>query len=169
MNNSKMRKQYSANLIRKHWAEKNIWRRKGYQSKEEFIADKYACFACMFSFSRKHPGFPLEKCHIKAVAIGGDDVIENIHLLCPPCHQESEKLDGPAYWRWFVKSNFIDRLLGHTVSKYPDTIMLFHDYLSEGHSLQDIRILFADAYQRYLAIRDDWLLIEKDPDPCVNT
>lgn len=170
---TKGRKHFSHKQIRYYWAEKNIWKRKGYSSKEAFIKDKYTCFACGFNFypcnEKNRPKItqqtistPLERAHIKAISIGGIDEIKNIHLLCHHCHLESEAKEGVEYWKWFVKCNCIDRLMGVTVSRYPETIMFFHQFLSEGHSLQDLRTLFQEALQRYITIRDDFFRIGHD-------
>ena len=42
-----------------------------------------------------------ERCHIKPKNAGGDDTVENLHLLCANCHKQSEGYSGMAYWRWF--------------------------------------------------------------------
>lgn len=52
------------------------------------------CFACL------KLGY-VERCHIKAKVLGGKDKVENIHLLCPVCHSDSEMKSGLYYWCWF--------------------------------------------------------------------
>lgn len=42
-----------------------------------------SCFRCGYDHG-------LQKAHIVALADGGPDEIENIHLLCRPCHQATE-------------------------------------------------------------------------------
>lgn len=52
------------------------------------------CFAC----GRPEP---LQRSHILAISQGGTNSLDNLHLLCPNCHQDSERLAGEAYWCWF--------------------------------------------------------------------
>lgn len=52
----------------------------------------YACFACGKS--------GVQRCHIFAVSEGGANSVDNLHLLCPECHAESEMIEGESYWRW---------------------------------------------------------------------
>lgn len=50
------------------------------------------CFAC---------GRPeTQRAHIRARCVGGEDTVENLHLLCRGCHAETELLDGEPYWKW---------------------------------------------------------------------
>lgn len=52
------------------------------------------CYACLRMTGT-------QRCHILAVVDGGtDDSVENVHLLCPGCHAESEHLNGSHYWIW---------------------------------------------------------------------
>ena len=43
----------------------------------------------------------LHRAHVLPRHRGGVDEPENIHLLCPGCHSESELLSGDAYNIWF--------------------------------------------------------------------
>lgn len=52
----------------------------------------------------------LERAHIKALALGGDNSVENIHLLCKKCHLDSEPLSGNSYWTWFLSCERKDPL-----------------------------------------------------------
>jgi len=61
------------------------------QGDEWGIAEK-ECFACG-NFIRA-----LQRCHIVPLILGGSNELSNLHLLCPPCHFESESL--PNYWNW---------------------------------------------------------------------
>lgn len=166
----KQRKQYTHKQIRDYWAEKNIWKRKGYSSKDEFVADKYTCFACSFTFYHDKKRFgrsaviPLERAHILPVGPPhfGPDEINNIHLLCHYCHTESENKIGVAYWKWFVRCNYIDRLMGVSVSQNPEILMTYHHYLSEGHSVEDIRNMMRKGFQFYMSIRDEGFRIGED-------
>ncbi|MGB1305850.1 HNH endonuclease [Pseudoalteromonas marina] len=60
----------------------------------EIISKK--CFAC-----KSLDTHVLERCHIMPKNLGGEDTVENIHLLCRHCHVASEFLYGDKYWRWF--------------------------------------------------------------------
>jgi hypothetical protein len=57
------------------------------------------CFACGCEAT---PGFNLERSHILARAEGGDDSVSNLHILCRPCHGESEMLSGGPYFAWLM-------------------------------------------------------------------
>jgi len=46
-----------------------------------------------------------QRCHIKANYNGGEEIVDNLHLLCPNCHLQSENLEGLNYWRWFYNKN----------------------------------------------------------------
>jgi len=83
----------SKQLVRSTWAERLlVWHK--FDSQHELEEADY-CWACGFANGGT------ERCHILAVAEGGDNSPENIHLLCHLCHIDSEMLSGDAYWRWF--------------------------------------------------------------------
>lgn len=42
-----------------------------------------------------------QRAHILASSKGGPNSVENLHLLCKSCHDESELLSGEKYWNWF--------------------------------------------------------------------
>ena len=53
----------------------------------------------------------VQRCHIVAHVSGGSGGADNLHLLCPGCHAESEMREGDAYWAWFdykLNTDFID-------------------------------------------------------------
>ena len=64
------------------------------------------CFACGLHGE-------VQRAHILARQEGGNDTVENLHLLCPKCHVESEYLKGELYWHWFKNKDmnkaYIDR------------------------------------------------------------
>jgi hypothetical protein len=99
------RKNYSPKTIRNYWSGTDIWHEK-FDSKEEFL-EEGTCFACGFVPIDAR----LERAHIKALWMGGNDTIDNIHLLCIACHQASEELFGNLYWNWFKKRNIFDVIL----------------------------------------------------------
>jgi hypothetical protein len=56
------------------------------------------CFACGSELGT-------ERCHILPLNQGGDNSLENLHLLCKECHWESEGIHGEIYWEWFKCKN----------------------------------------------------------------
>ena len=52
------------------------------------------CFACGMDC------ITIDAAHILARVQGGENILDNIHLLCRVCHVESEMLTGKAYWYW---------------------------------------------------------------------
>lgn len=70
--------------------------------------DAGVCFACGLDPAQWGG---LERAHITAVVNGGRDELENLHLLCRPCHRSSEYLDGAAYWRWLETRAPADALI----------------------------------------------------------
>ena len=76
----------------------DLWNR--YQnglSAAEATEDDY-CFACGFKART-------ERAHIQASVEGGEDDVENLHLLCPDCHRQSELLSGYEYYEWLIDQN----------------------------------------------------------------
>ena len=82
------------------------------------------CFAC----GRYYEG--LHRAHIKPKVHGGEDSVENLHLLCDWCHNASEMLEDEQYWEWFedqdmmscitqiaftVKPSLVQQVLGKKV------------------------------------------------------
>ena len=58
------------------------------------------CFACLREGS-------VQRCHIQPLAEGGSNKSENLHLLCPNCHSESEGYSGRFYWIWFENKDLV--------------------------------------------------------------
>ena len=52
------------------------------------------CFACGSQSA-------LQRCHILPKWQGGNDTVDNLHLLCFHCHFASENLTGDKYWLWY--------------------------------------------------------------------
>tara|TARA_R110000803_G_scaffold202516_1_gene267718 strand:+ start:49 stop:444 length:396 start_codon:yes stop_codon:yes gene_type:complete len=73
---------------------------------DNFFLDQYGiklgglgdCFACGFNMK-------VERSHILPINQSGDNSEENLHLLCPTCHVESEFLNGEHYWNWLSHKN----------------------------------------------------------------
>ena len=80
--------------ILKHWSNN-----KTFEHYEVEINESDAdCFAC-----GNHIG--VQRAHIKPLCEGGDNSLDNLHLLCAGCHVESEPLSGDSYWRWLSHKN----------------------------------------------------------------
>lgn len=45
------------------------------------------------------PGL-VQRCHIKSHQHGGADTVDNLALLCPGCHAESEDLPASTFFAW---------------------------------------------------------------------
>ncbi|MGD9671833.1 MAG: HNH endonuclease [Hyphomicrobiaceae bacterium] len=48
----------------------------------------------------------LQRAHIIALQAGGSNHANNLHLLCKPCHVESEHMPYDQYWAWFAAVPF---------------------------------------------------------------
>ena len=103
--NTTKRKMPTELAIRRHWAER-LWKGKGYDSIEEFM-ECGVCFACGFEGN--------ERAHILARVDGGDDSVENLHILCGICHKDSEFLDGGKYMTWLMERNAMDCVISEAV------------------------------------------------------
>lgn len=88
--------------IRKHWAPL-LFALKDFDSESEFI-EEAVCFACGFDGS-------LERAHIISRSDGGDDGVENLHMLCSTCHKDSEFVSGATYFEWLRQRTIADRVL----------------------------------------------------------
>ena len=62
------------------------------------VGNSDCCMACGFDYY-------VERCHLKAVSIGGSDDVSNLHILCKNCHVESENLNEKWYWIWLQNKN----------------------------------------------------------------
>jgi len=94
------RKLPSEVAIREYWRDR-LWREKGFDSPDEFM-EPSVCFACGIA------DHDIEKAHIKARCEGGTDSPDNIHMLCPICHRDSEALTGGQYFKWLGERTFMD-------------------------------------------------------------
>lgn len=63
--------------------------------RKEPVLEVWQCFCC-------GRAGPLDRAHISALTHGGSNHVSNIHMLCRPCHTESEPYQGETYWRWFL-------------------------------------------------------------------
>ena len=95
----------TAKAIREHWAKWLVEQGK-FDSTRQVIQGKY-CFACGFDA----PGSGLQRAHILALADGGNNDVENLHMLCLCCHQSSEYISGEEYFTWFAQRNIMDRII----------------------------------------------------------
>lgn len=108
---SAKRKMPTPAAIRQFWSQTSIWRFKSFDSRGEFL-EPGLCFACGWHSEN------LERAHIVARSLGGSDSADNIHLLCPTCHMDSEYLGEPnsdpyqaRYYAWFFGRTMEDRQL----------------------------------------------------------
>lgn len=97
------RKMPTHRAIRVHWAERLTQMQRA--DSLEDVLDCDWCFACGFSLPMK-----TERAHILAWCDGGSHDLENLHLLCPPCHIASEPLSGADYWTWFAERTPLDAI-----------------------------------------------------------
>ncbi len=91
--------------IIKHWvdeiADKKFWVDAFYDATtaDEIAQTTSICFACGGFFGT-------QRCHIIPRWAGGADDVENLHLLCPECHLESEQISNKGtYFKWFYGKN----------------------------------------------------------------
>jgi hypothetical protein len=66
-----------------------------FQIDQDELPDK-ECWAC----GKAH----VQRCHIDDYAHGGKNAVENLVLLCPGCHAESESLSPASFWPWVRNS-----------------------------------------------------------------
>ena len=85
-----MRKLPTQKIIYRFWEERFL--------KAGLNIEEKACFAC-------GKGTNLDRAHIKPKINGGSDLVNNLHLLCPGCHNDSEFIWGGSYWRWIIYIN----------------------------------------------------------------
>ena len=108
MKNNKRKDMPSWNQIKEYWSGTSLFQIKGVKD----ISTNF-CFACLADcYSTK-----LERSHIQAICVGGNNEVSNIHLLCNVCHKDSEYLGGnstdtfpmypdktqEAYWQWLFE------------------------------------------------------------------
>lgn len=113
-----VRKMPALTLIQKHWASRLVEWGKFDSVKEvmekpmdgETKQEGY-CFACGFAQST------LERAHILAKQLGGEDAVENLHCLCYWCHKDSESISGEEYWKWFHSRTVVDAAMSVTVRR----------------------------------------------------
>lgn len=146
------------NQIKEYWLNTSLFRLKGVTDVEQNF-----CFACLTdNFSIR-----LERSHIKAICVGGDNHPSNLHLLCSICHKDSEHLGGndlkegrleelyfdktqSVYWNWFFE---------RTEEK-----AVFSSWLKGGWCISSIRNMnFNDMHNLIEKIvdlykHDDWVM-----------
>ncbi|CAB4157228.1 HNHc domain containing protein [uncultured Caudovirales phage] len=99
------RKMPSRGAIRSYWVERLCRGRRPVADSPDEIQNVWFCFACGQRGSKEG----LERCHIRARVSGGEDTVQNLHLLCRYCHFASELFDGSDYWRWFARWGFVEK------------------------------------------------------------
>jgi hypothetical protein len=112
----------SKNMIANYWSEVLIEMGIEYE-----WVDKNSCFVCGATGR-------LERAHIHPVCKGGSNDVENLHILCPTCHNESEMLTGDVYWRWYKHKRSTDfkspmmRYFNKIEYLFPDLKVLNEEY-----------------------------------------
>ena len=96
--------------IRIYWSKHINLTKKGFDSVDEFM-EKGTCFACGLHFRS------LDRAHIIAKVEGGNDNVNNLHMLCDICHKDSEYLKGTKYWEWFYERTPCDMFISMAVRR----------------------------------------------------
>lgn len=94
----------SAINIAKHWYDELLERCGKLTNEDGYLL----CFSC------QEANIALERAHILAKIEGGDDSLDNLHLLCPYCHRDTESISGELYWIYMkraAKSRHHDSLI----------------------------------------------------------
>ena len=78
-----------------------------WQDKLDNVYDDNSCFKCGFGGSMYDYAM-VDRAHILSVFDGGNDDVENIHLLCNNCHKKSEAYSGELYYDWLKSNSDID-------------------------------------------------------------
>lgn len=113
--------------IKNYWKDRIVdMKKNAFDSIEQLDSADY-CFSCGI-ITNNHT----ERAHILARCNGGEDTVDNLHLLCSICHKESEILDGEDYFEWFKKRNHIDCFLDTTYKKNYTWFKEFHSLAKEA-------------------------------------
>lgn len=83
----------------------------------------------------------LNRCHILAKQLGGPDNVDNLFLMCEPCHRISpDTRNRDAFMRWI----YVQRQT-HTFGMNFNEIIkkITEEFKSRGYSLKDIAVMFA--------------------------
>jgi hypothetical protein len=100
--------------IKAYWAERLVEMGKFDSIQELYEADY--CFACGCFTKAEYKNHHTERAHIVPRRYDGPDTSDNLHLLCPLCHVQSETIHDeyrdPAmalskYWEWFKAQNIV--------------------------------------------------------------
>ena len=139
----------------------------------EYLCKGDYCFACGM-LTNNHT----ERAHILARQEGGSDNVDNLHLLCPACHKDSEMISGDLYYEWLVKRTHVDAIL--SISYKVD----YSFYRSFRETAQELKIdidsieflnrlnharkfsFDADNYLEKLEARDVKKIIKSNPGGC---
>lgn len=68
--------------------------------RQEPVSETWRCFAC-------GKAAELDRAHIDPLQYTDDNSVSNLHMLCRPCHVESEWFSGEHYWRWLLSKPFL--------------------------------------------------------------
>ena len=122
------RKMPSRKVIKQYWANELVKKGK-FDSIEELYEADY-CFACGSIDDKEGDSADTQytvRAHIQARVTGKTeqekialDAVENIHLLCEPCHKLSEFRMGADYWDWFAKQDALQMMMSAVMRERPD-------------------------------------------------
>jgi len=121
------RKMPSRKVIKQYWADELVKKGK-FDSIEELYEADY-CFACGSIDDKEGDKADTQytvRAHIQARVTGKNeqekialDVVENIHLLCEPCHKLSEYMSGKDYWDWFEQQDLLQMIMTTVMREKP--------------------------------------------------
>ena len=121
------RKMPSRKVIKQYWADELVKKGK-FDSIEELYEADY-CFACGSIDDKEGDSADTQytvRAHIQARVTGKTeqekialDAVENIHLLCEPCHKVSEFMMGKDYWDWFEQQDLLQMIMGAVMREKP--------------------------------------------------
>ena len=112
---SQQRKVPSHSAIASHWGPtlSELEKEPRHSWEESLSGTSGVCFACGMTA-------PLDRAHIVPRSAGGTDAVENLHLLCRPCHHLSEALPEAGYWGWFMEQDLLSRQMQAICGSNPE-------------------------------------------------
>lgn len=143
MPNPEPRHMPTKRMIKANW-EPYLLLLEKFDSAEELWEDDY-CFACGL---KPYPTSKTERAHITPRVYGGDDSVDNLHLLCKKCHRYSEffcermkdksiKEVRAYYYQWFEAMNAV-----YGMAMYSPIEMMCH------YGITPAQVIEARAHQK---------------------
>jgi hypothetical protein len=101
------------------------------------------CFACGIEAVT-------ERCHIVAHSKTQNNNVNNIHLLCRSCHEESENMMGKMYWDW-LKAKNVDMALIEQENRKFSNLKLIANELRKLNDFENMsRTKIFDFLKKYI-------------------